>query len=93
MTGRLLADADDVVFGATLMWREENAKLAFMLAVYRAALERAGVEPPEDIQTAEFLRVWRAHATVIRAAAEFVHELGTSNELLSDSWLKALDAA
>ena len=55
------------------------------LLAYRIALEEAGIEPPDGTGE-EMLTMWRDAAAVISAASEFVHDLGTSRELLDDSW-------
>lgn len=55
------------------------------VVLYREALERAGIEPPDDTGK-DLLKMWRDARAVIRAAQECVANLGTSKELLSETW-------
>ena len=64
---------------------QEIAKLRMQLVTYRAALEEAGIEPP-DMEGADLLQMWRDCRKVIETANEFVIGLGTSKELLG-SWV------
>ena len=78
---RLIVDA------LHLAHRAENAKMAMQVARYRALLEQHGIEPPDD-EGEDFLQLAREAAAVIHTATEFTVKLGTSKELLADSWLE-----
>jgi len=66
--------------------REDLAKMSMQLAVYRQALEAAGVEPP-DAEGEDLLRMLRECAAVVSTASEFAAGLGSARELLDNSWL------
>ena len=51
----------------TLEHRAEVGKLAMQLALYRAELERHGIEPPDQTGE-ELLRLWRSSAAVVSTA-------------------------
>ena len=68
-----------------LAHRAETVKLGMQVARYRALLEENGIEPPDD-EAEDFLQLARDAATVIETASQFVTRLGTSKELLADSW-------
>lgn len=68
-----------------LTYLDEIAKLKMQLVLYREALERSGIEPPDD-SGKDLLQMWRDAREVIRAAQECVANLGTSKELLSETW-------
>lgn len=76
-----------IVDALHLAHRAENMQLAMRVAVYRSLLEQHGIEPPDD-EAEDFLQMARDAAAVISTASEFVSRLGTSKELLADSWLK-----
>lgn len=65
--------------------RAQLGKLGMQVALYREALERAGVTPP-DKDGQELLEIWRGAAAVISTASEFVHRLGSSKEMLAERW-------
>jgi len=71
-------------------YRAELGKVAMQVVVYRAALEDAGLVPP-DKDGEELLAMWRDAAAVISTASEFVHRLGTSRELLDSEWRNGPD--
>jgi hypothetical protein len=56
-------------------------KLGMRLALYRAALEGAGIDPPSE-EGAELLQMWRDCSAVVSTASAFVDNLGTSKELV-----------
>ena len=61
--------------------RIEMAKKAMQVALYREALEEAGIDPP-DQDGDDLLELVRNCNAVISTASEFVHYLGTSKEML-----------
>src|SRR5262249_43250374 len=68
--------------------RTEMAKLRMQLIRYREALEAAGVAPP-DMDGADLLELWRKCRSVVEAASECLAILGSSRELLDESWRDA----
>ena len=66
--------------------RREMAKLRMTVVRYRALLLEHGITPP-DSESADLLAMWRSCRSVIRAASECVAMLGTSKELLDESWV------
>jgi hypothetical protein len=60
--------------------RVEVGKLGMQLALYRAALEDAGIEPP-DKDGEELLRLWRGAARVVTSASDFASDMGSAKEL------------
>lgn len=65
--------------------RVDMSKLQTQVLLYRQALVDAGVEPP-DRDGEELLALWQSCRNVIEAASELVARLGTSKEMLSDTW-------
>jgi len=63
--------------------RVELAKMELQLALYRGALEEAGIEPP-DRAGAELLQMWRDASAVVRTTADFTARLGSAKELIGD---------
>ena len=73
-----------VLEAVRLEHREEVAVLSMRLAAYRAALEDAGLECPDD-GSRDWLSLYRACSLMVKRASEFASEtLGTSKELLQD---------
>lgn len=75
---------DDVIAALHREHREQLGKMQMQLVLYREALEKAGIEPP-DRDGEELLRLWRASARVIADAADLLHVYGTSKELVLEN--------
>lgn len=73
----------------TLEHRAEVGKLAMQLALYRAELERHGIEPPDQTGE-ELLRLWRSSAAVVSTAGQLVAELGPAKEMLFPMRIEAV---
>ena len=73
----------------TLEHRAEVGKLAMQLALYRAELERHGIEPPDQTGE-ELLRLWRSSAAVVSTAGQLVAELGAGKEMLFPMRIEAV---
>jgi len=63
--------------------KEEVGRLGMRVALLRAALENAGIEPPVA-DGDELLQMWRHASAVISSASAFVDHLGTSKELVDN---------
>lgn len=71
--------------------RAEIARARMQLVLYRAALEQHGIVPP-DRDGEELLALYRRCCAVISTASEFVAEMGTAKEFLTDqSWRRETD--
>ena len=71
----------EILEAMTLMHREEIAKLSMQVARYRWALEKNGIEPPDE-SGADLLKMWRRCMQMINHATLFAQELGSEKELL-----------
>lgn len=79
--GGMSGDYDRVLEAVHHSYRVELGKQGMQLALYRQALEQAGVDPP-DRDGDELLRMWRDCAAVITTASEFTASLGSARELI-----------
>jgi hypothetical protein len=65
--------------------REELGRLTMQLLLYRKALADNGIELP-DSDGEDLEALWSSCKNVVRAASQLVATLGTSAELLQESW-------
>ncbi|HXI67120.1 MAG TPA: hypothetical protein VNH41_04215 [Steroidobacteraceae bacterium] len=78
----VVAETEIEVFEAMqITHREEIAKLSMQVARYRWALEKHGIEPPDE-SGADLLKMWRRCMQMINHATLFAQELGSEKELL-----------
>ena len=85
-------DTSEVMRALEFVHREEITELQVTIMRYRALLEEHGIEPPDDAGR-DALKLWRDCQGVIDTAHRFVTQtehfretLGTSKELLAESW-------
>lgn len=71
----------DMIEAKELEHRVEVNRLKAKLALYRMALEDAGIQPP-DGEAADVVQLWRDTAAVIDTTSTFVERLGSAKELI-----------